>query len=1385
MTEEIPPDDINSFVDDPQEQEQEEKEEEVLKTPRLTTILDYTFSHVLGYNARTNIGKSLRFWAKYYKFESLHQLMLYDVDSFKIDGALEQYKEDSSSFGTTTLAATPLMQLYHLRRYVEHIIHNAPSDIPIFSPEHPLSLEQWKDQDNESFMNFVVSQRASPATSMAAKAPPTSTTAQDIVTFKKGIKRESTAYPTLQDERKFDVFSRSFQIVAKAHEVEDVLDPDYVPTPAEAPLFKLKQTFVYSVLNTHLLTDMGKTLVRKHYHDNDAQAVWKELQEHMKSSSKGASEKRRLTQYVTNTVLDDNFKGTTEQFVLHFNEQFRQLDEISDPPEQFSPNVKMILLQNAVRGISELSNIETLDEFLSITTSATKSSHLKYQSYYELLINACVRYDKTKKANVAKKSNVYATIVQDSGDDVISIPDSSSTIYDGIDTPSEDFIQINSTRGNFRPNQFRGKPKLPPQSSRPSRTPFLPSNPSQQASTPSVPQKKYEGPVYLPSHIFNMLGREAKDALVKYNTDAVKKWKSRQVNEMDESIIDNGESPPLDSDHISVSDEPDLQIQSTEVQPESDLLPPDLLDLINTQNDHDEQLQSVIQAYKSTSSRQPAKRKINVHMTYHITQAQKAQHGSLVDRGANGGLAGSDVRILTKSMRKCTVTGIDNHALQGLDIVQAAALVNTNHGPVNLILNEYAYYGHGHTIHSSGQIEYFKNEVDDKSFILGGKQCITTVDGYSMPLICKGGLMYLSFMGKPTNDDLAKYPSVHLTSPHEWDPSVLDYEHSEDDPTWLTNPNDRFMFDPKFDEFGDYNNRVILALDYLADIPSPQVMSLSLNLHNRVPDKPNYEKLRPYFGWVNADVVKNTMDQTTQWGVSVDTIPMKRHLKSRNPALNVPRRHEPVATDTIMSDTPAVDSGVTNAQLFVGRDSLVADVYPIKSTKQFVNTLEDNIRYRGAMDTLLSDSAKVEISKKVMDVLRAYHISNWTSEPYHQNQNPAEWRYRTIKAWTNNVMNRTGAPANCWLLCIMYVCYLLNHIACSALNGSIPLLVLSGITPDISILLLYTFYQPVYYATHNQSFPSQSEERAAYWVGFGEHCGDAMTHKLLDKESQKIIYRSAVRPKLPDTPNKRLALDGGELPTSSPPKNIKDTPVFVKSRQDADPSTCKPMPTFDPKDLIGRIFLMPPEQNGDRYRAKVTQQVIEKIEKENGNRVEQINFILDIGEGKTQELITYNELVDFLEQAEEEESSLDSDTFHFREIIGHEGPLNPNSPNWQGHKWNVQVHWETGEITYVPLTAVSSVDPVSCAVYAKKHNLLDTPGWKQFKRYAKTHQRLVRSIRQSKLRQVRRSNKYMFGYLIPKNYQEALQFDKENGNTKWEDLLKKKWMPSTHIKSLL
>ena len=89
----------------------------------------------------------------------------------------------------------------------------------------------------------------------------------------------------------------------------------------------------------------------------------------------------------------------------------------------------------------------------------------------------------------------------------------------------------------------------------------------------------------------------------------------------------------------------------------------------------------------------------------------------------------------------------------------------------------YACFGKSYTINSSGQIEWFKTSVDDRSVQVHGKQRICTIDGYAMPFICSGGLMYLSLIGQSTDADLERYPAVHLAGPHEWDPSVLDYTH--------------------------------------------------------------------------------------------------------------------------------------------------------------------------------------------------------------------------------------------------------------------------------------------------------------------------------------------------------------------------------------------------------------------------------------------------------------------------------------------------------------------------------------------------------------------------------------------------------------------------------
>ena len=74
------------------------------------------------------------------------------------------------------------------------------------------------------------------------------------------------------------------------------------------------------------------------------------------------------------------------------------------------------------------------------------------------------------------------------------------------------------------------------------------------------------------------------------------------------------------------------------------------------------------------------------------------------------------------------------------------------------------------------------------------------------------------------------------------------------------------------------------------------------------------------------------------------------------------------------------------------------------------------------------------------------------------------------------------------------------------------------------------------------------------------------------------------------------------------------------------------MNTFDPSDLICMTFLLHPEENEERNRAKVTSQVVAIIDQDNGQSVENINCILEIDNGKVEGLISYNQLLEHLEK---------------------------------------------------------------------------------------------------------------------------------------------------------
>lgn len=109
----------------------------------------------------------------------------------------------------------------------------------------------------------------------------------------------------------------------------------------------------------------------------------------------------------------------------------------------------------------------------------------------------------------------------------------------------------------------------------------------------------------------------------------------------------------------------------------------------------------------------------------------------------------------------------------------------------------------------------------------------------------------------------------------------------------------------------------------------------------------------------------------------------------------------------------------------------------------------------------------------------------------------------------------------------------------------------------------------------------------------------------------------------------------------------------------------------------------------------------------------------------------------------------------------------PSDERYKGSKWNLQMEWETGEITWEPLGIIGKSDPVSVAIYGRENNLLDLDGWKRYRRLANRQQKLIRLANQAKLYAFRNRIVYKFGVQVPQNHQQAMEIDKANGNHLW------------------
>ena len=275
---------------------------------------------------------------------------------------------------------------------------------------------------------------------------------------------------------------------------------------------------------------------------------------------------------------------------------------------------------------------------------------------------------------------------------------------------------------------------------------------------------------------------------------------------------------------------------------------------------------------------------------------------------------------------------------------------------------------------------------------------------------------------------------------------------------------------------------------------------------------------------------------------------------------------------------------------------------------------------------------------------------------------------------------------------------------------------------------------------------------------------DAIYEKL-DQELLKKRLEPRLEPFLPQIPEKEPFNDDEDFYDASENGEHENGEYPIVDTVDGERED--DLADLPPLDLPpGRSVLMPTQDDGQRFRAQILERVQEFNKgldtERNENPMYRVLVGHDGGE-KWEELVAYNDLVTLVDD------EADSDgLWRFRSIKSHQGPLLPSDPKYKGSRWNVFVEWETGEITCEPLNAVEH-DKAVCASYARKHGLLDEPGWKQFKRHAKREKTLIRMVNQAKLHSFRTAPVYQHGYLVPRNHDQAVELDLKNNNTKWQD----------------
>jgi len=555
---------------------------------------------------------------------------------------------------------------------------------------------------------------------------------------------------------------------------------------------------------------------------------------------------------------------------------------------------------------------------------------------------------------------------------------------------------------------------------------------------------------------------------------------------------------------------------------------------------------------------------------------------------------------------------------------------------------------------------------------------------------------------------------------------------------------------------------------------------------------------------------KNTLQVTTQRGIRSAILPLSRRYRTDRMYNQRRLRNQKFYTDTLFGKCKSITNN-TCAQIFAN-ESYFVKAYPMEKKSMAGLALRQFIRDYGAPDRLTSDGAAEQTGPKTefMTNVRKYGIEHHLSEPHRPQQNRAESVIREVKKRWFRQMNKRKVPKRLWDYGIVWVCEIMSMTANStfSLDGRTPIEEITGETPDISEYLDFSFYDWIWFKEN----AGVGDNSCGRWLGVSHKVGNLMSYWVLT-ENGRVISRSTVQRitnlELQTTEvrercsqyNKRieeLLNDANHLIQGEGDRQLQDWDDYALDGDEdfanelnnviSDSQIPEADDTFTPE-IFDDAYLRKEiaiargagTEEGVEY-GKVTKRLRDAEGRPIGKAHD--NPLLDTREYEVEfrdghnESLSANLIAQHLYSQIDDEGNrhvlLDDIIDHRRNdsAIDKSDAFVTMSNGVKRRKettagWQLLCQWKDGSTNWIALKDMKQSYPVQVAEYAVANRIDDEPAFAWWaKHIIKKRDRVLSKI---KSKYWQRTHK--FGIRIPKTVEQALAFDKENGNTLWWDAI--------------